>query len=82
MNSKVYGKISQRILLTSAVTQILGSGWRMRTTITAVDTRPSFFVFRPIRLASVIANILHEKFEPGDEARVQLTLPDCTIGYN
>ena len=68
MNTKVYGKISQRILLTSAITQILGNGWRMRTTTPAVDTRPSFFPFRPIRRASVVANILREKFGPGDEA--------------
>ena len=47
------------------------NGWRMRTTTPAVDTRPSFFVFRPIRRASVIANILREKFGPGDEARQQ-----------
>ena len=42
----------------------------MRTTTPAVDTRPSFFAFRPIRHASVVANILSEKFGPGDEANV------------
>ena len=40
----------------------------MRTTTPAVNTRPSFFAFRLIRHASVVANILHEKFGPGDEA--------------
>ena len=44
------------------------NGWRMRITTPAVDTRPSFFVFRPIRRMSVVANILREKFGPGDEA--------------
>ena len=67
-HTKVYGKISQRILLTYAITQILGNGWRMRTTTPAVDTRPSFFAFRLICRASVVANILCEKFGPGDEA--------------
>ena len=70
--SKVYGKISQRILLTYAITQILGNGWRMRTTTPAVDTRPSFFAFRPIRRASVVANILREKLGSGDEAMAYL----------
>ena len=52
LNTKVYGKISQHILLTSAITQILGNGWRMRTNTPVVDTciRPAF---RPIRRASV-----------------------------
>ena len=44
LNTKVYRKISQRILLTYAITQILGNGWRMCTTTPAADTRPSFFV--------------------------------------
>ena len=69
LNTKVYGKIFWRILLTSAITQILGNGWRMRTTTPAVDTRPSFFAFRPFRRTSVVANILREKFGPGDEAK-------------
>ena len=43
----------------------------MRTTTPAVDTRPSFFAFRPIRRASVVANILREKFGPGDEANLE-----------
>ena len=47
------------------------NGWRMRTTIPAVDTRPSFFAFRSIRRASVVANILREKFGPGDEANAE-----------
>ena len=68
LNTKVYGKISQRILLKSAITQILGNGWRMCTTTSAVDTRPSFFAFRLICRASV-ANILRKKFGPGDEAK-------------
>ena len=42
----------------------------MRTTTPAVDTRPSFFAFRPFRRASVVANILREKFGPGDEAKL------------
>ena len=33
------------------------NGWCMRTTTPAVDTRPSFFAFRPICHASVVANI-------------------------
>ena len=70
LNTKVYRKISQRILLTYAITQILGNGWRMCTTTLAVDTRPSFFVFRLIRRVSVVANILHKKFGPGDEASI------------
>ena len=53
-----------------AITQILGNGWHMRTTTPAVDTRSSFFAFRPIRHASVVANILREKFGPGDEASI------------
>ena len=44
------------------------NSWRMRTTTPALDTRPSFFAFRPIRHASIVANILREKFGPGDEA--------------
>ena len=68
LNTKVCGKISRRILLTSAITQILGNGWRMCTTTPAVDTRPSFFAFHPFRHASVVANILRQKFGPGDEA--------------
>ena len=47
------------------------NSWRMRTTTPAVDTRPSFFAFRTFRCASVVANILREKFGPGDEARLQ-----------
>ena len=70
LNAKVYGKISLRILLTYAITQILGNGWRMRITTPAVDTRPSFFAFRPIRRTSVVANILREKFGPRDEANM------------
>ena len=86
LNTKVYGKISQRILLTSAITQILGNGWHMRTTTPAVDTRPSFFVFRSIRRTSVVAIILHEKFGPGDEARskhtkVSLETSSCSYIY-
>ena len=46
------------------------NSWRMRTTTPAVDTRPSFFAFRLIRRASVVANILREKFGPGDEHEV------------
>ena len=68
LNTKVCRKISQRILLMSAITQILGNGWHMCTTTPAVDTMPSFFVFRPICHASIVANILREKFGPGDEA--------------
>ena len=44
------------------------NGWCMHTTTPAVDTRPSFFAFRPIHHASVVANILREKFGPWDEA--------------
>ena len=40
----------------------------MRITTPAVDTRPSFFAFRPISRASVVANILRENFGPGDKA--------------
>ena len=71
LNTKVYGKISLCILLTYTITQILGNGWRMRTTTPAVDTRPSFFAFRPIRCTSVVTNILHEKFGPGNKANSQ-----------
>ena len=43
------------------------NGWRMRTTTPAVDTpgQALIFAFRPIRRASVVANILREKFGPG-----------------
>ena len=39
----------------------------MRTTTPAVATKPSFFAFCLICRASIVANILREKFEPGDE---------------
>ena len=70
LNTKVYRKISQRILLTYAITQILGNRMAHVHYYLAVDTRPSFFVFHPIRRVSVVANILREKFGPGDEASI------------
>ena len=53
----------------------------MRTTTPAVDTRPSFFAFRPIRHASVFANILREKFGPGDEANCLVAVQWQNVRY-
>ena len=37
--------------------------------------RTSFFTFHPIHCAFIVANILREKFGPGDEAKHALTRP-------
>ena len=57
-------------------------GWRMRTTTPVVDTRPSFFVFRPILRASIVANILRKKFGPGDEAIALLAIISMPLDHS